>query len=129
MAIFVVRSSEDGILISLPSLVRRLQVGDLPEWRLRDLELHPTGTNSRPLGFLIPEFEALTRSREYRLSRSDFEEFLSVDAQILDGTVDGFKHVGDDRPYVSLTCVDSTLWEVSTEDPALIDRFNRNGLA
>jgi hypothetical protein len=46
---------------------------------------------------------------------SEFELFLSLDLQFLDGTIDGFRRVGDNRRYISIRCEDSTQWEIAAD--------------
>lgn len=130
MSVFVVRELEHGVLISLSSLVRRLPVTDIAEWLFRDVELHGIGTACNPFGFRIPEFEELTkRPTGYRVSRSEFEQFLSLDLQFIDGTIDGFRSVGDDRHCVSIRCEDAAQWEIATDSIEMIKKLRQSGLS
>jgi hypothetical protein len=46
-------------------------------------------------------------------------EFLD-DVQIIDGSLEG-RRPGDDEPYVTLRAVDSSWWDVESDDPRLLD--------
>jgi hypothetical protein len=116
MATFVVRELEGDVLLSLSSLRGRLPLPRELDWVFHNVQLNPVGSRIQPFGLNIPEFERLTHAPEgYRATQWEFDEFLGLDIQFIDGRIACYSSEEPHRPLLTLECVDSSQWEISTQ--------------
>lgn len=106
--------SGGNILVPLSELLAKIPVHDIELWGIRWLTY--VGAVP-PLGISIQEFEKLTATLEkgLLLGKRDFELLLKPDHQIIDGIFDGYINFDGRPPKLTIECVDSTLWEVTTD--------------
>ena len=128
MSMFVVDELENGVLLSLPSLRRRLPLSRDLDWVFHNIALHPVGSRIQPFGLLIPEFERLTHAPEgYRATQREFDKFLGLDIQLIDGKIACYSSEERHRPLLTVECVDSTLWEISTQSTEMARKLVEAG--
>jgi hypothetical protein len=76
----------------------------------------------------IPEFERLTRVPEgYRTTQREFDAFLGLDIQFIDGTIACYSSEEPHRLSLTLECVDSSDWEISTESTEMTSKLVEAG--
>ena len=127
MARFIVREFENRVLISLPSLIKRLPIPSPALWVFRDVKLN--GGPDKPFGFRVPEFESLTRERPngFAASQESFDQFLKMDLQFLDGSIDVLAESPPHKPLLTIDCEDSTQWELSSHSEDLTRKLDEAG--
>jgi hypothetical protein len=128
MAIFEVGELEDGALLSLSSLRRRLPLPTDLDWVFHNVQLNPIGSRIQPFGFFIPDFERLTHAPGgYRATQREFDEFLGLDIQFIDGRIAGYSSAEPHRPLLTLECIDSSLWKISTQSTEIAGKLVETG--
>ncbi len=100
------------VLISLQELLTKLDTESVKFWSFRDITL----TYPSPFGISVLDFESLSRNLSigFLVSAEDFRVFLKSDFQIIDGCINGYTERIDIEPIITIECVDSTQWEIST---------------
>ena len=124
---YLTRDREHGkLLISLPRLMERLSFVDVHLWAFRNMELR----YSFPFGIVLSEFERMTRELDFGfvVSDSDYRKFLrNRDFEIIDGLMAGY-HSRDVRtPLLTIDCIDSTQWEITTGSDVLAGKLEERG--
>lgn len=110
----VLRFDLKEILVALGPDVRSLywSVGNLP---CHDQKLDATGEGADLL-------EELTRTGERIIGTRLVEIALSV-RQIIWGEFKGYRDQSSEKPRVSLVAIDSTFWEVDSEEASFLNRI------
>jgi hypothetical protein len=127
MAQFIVREFENEVLISLPSLIKRLPIPNRALWVFRDVQLN--GGPEKPFGFRVPEFERLTREQPngFTASQESFDRFLKMDLQFLDGSIDVLADYPPNELLLRIDCEDSSQWELSSHSEDLTRKLDEAG--
>jgi hypothetical protein len=123
MSRFIVREFLGGILIPLREVVAKLPINFLFV-AFRDVEF----SSGFIFGLPVPEFERLSHDLNggFVISSRDFDRFLEIDIQMIDGTIE---FIGlDGIVMLKLECIDSSQWEITTGLNEIATILERNGL-
>ena len=75
------------------------------------------------------EFERLTRvlSLGFIVGDHDFQKFLEVEFQMIDGYIDAFGGSSPANAVYTLECVDTSQWEITTTSDSLAAELEKRG--
>ena len=122
---FVLREVQNGVLLSLPSVIERIPCHNVTHWRFCEI----TVSEGVPFGIPAPVFEEKSRISpdSVRVSTEEFNEFLRTDIQVSDGCIYGLAGANAMSSLFCLTCIDSSQWEVTTEDESIAKELQKRG--
>ena len=122
---FIVTEKQGQLLLSLSALLQRLTSLDIVLWAFRDITIR----YPQPFGLSVSEFERLSRELAlgFAINDKDMQRFIKADVQIIDGCMDGYTDSSFRAPSLTIECIDSTQWEITTTSEALGKELERRG--
>lgn len=125
MYLFVLRDYQEGVLMSLPSVIKRVPCDKVTHWRFRDI----TVNEGLPFGIPAPLLEERSRISPdgVCVSTEEFGEFLKTDIQIIDGCIYALSGANARTSLFCLDCVDASQWEATTEYESIANELEKHG--
>ena len=115
-ASYIATDLVDGVLLPLRVLLERLRIPRIAFWVFRDARLHVLSADEMPFGMRPPEFERRTREPSgFRVTAEEFDGFLRVAVQFVDGTIQAFPVTDPSRCALLIECEDASQWVISTD--------------
>ena len=125
MNTFIVTEKQGKVLLPFPALIKRLASPTTVLWAFREITIR----YPKPFGLSVDVFERLTRELAlgFVISDKDLQKFIKAEFQIIDGCIDGYASSSLEAPSVTVKCIDSSQWEITTTSEVLAKELERSG--
>ena len=106
----------ETILICLGDVATKIDVPVMDRWILSWFEAYHWGED-----FPGSEYQEDSMKEGGRyLSADEFDAIKASEAQVIDGIFDGYK---DNQWYIRMHCLDSSWWDITCNDPAVLEKL------